>query len=105
MLSQTAPVPSSTDIPAPRPPAPIASRAAAAAHAVARSWVWLKWPVALGMLTWLYYRNADSVQKIAETPKNWTFAMLGFALIGGSSLVTFGRWYLLVRAQEFVFSL
>jgi hypothetical protein len=43
--------------------------------------------------------------QIAAAPKNWGFALLAFGLIGGSSLVTFGRWYVLVRAQEFSFRL
>src|ERR1019366_7967616 len=72
---------------------------------VGRSWTWLKWPVALGILAWLYYQNRNALAGIAAAPKDWGFAFLAFGLIGGSSLITFGRWYLLVRAQEFAFRL
>jgi len=72
---------------------------------LAQSWTWLKWPVALGILFWLYHQNEKAIAEIAKAPKNWTFALLGFGLIAGSALVTFGRWYLLVRAQEFEFGL
>src|SRR5579885_753319 len=75
------------------------------ARRLAQSWTWLKWPVALGILFWLYHQNEKAIAEIAKAPKNWTFALLGFGLIAGSALVTFGRWYLLVRAQEFAFGL
>lgn len=68
-----------------------------------RSWTWLKWPVALGILAWLYFQNQKALAEIASAPKKWSFAFLAFGLIGGSSLFTFWRWYLLVRAQEFPF--
>ncbi|HEY2252358.1 MAG TPA: lysylphosphatidylglycerol synthase transmembrane domain-containing protein [Planctomycetaceae bacterium] len=87
-----------TSLPDSRPTVSLASR-------LAQSWTWLKWPVALGILAWLYYQNRVAIAEIAKTPKNWSFAVLAFGLIAGSCLVTFGRWYLLVRAQEFAFGL
>ncbi len=78
---------------------------ASAVRVASQSWKWLKWPVALGILVWMYYQNQEALFKIAATPKDWTFAILALILIGGSTLVTFGRWYLLVRAQEFPFRL
>src|SRR4029077_15359906 len=53
----------------------------------------------------LYYTNEKALAQIAAAPKNWNYALLAFALIGGSTLITFGRWYLLVRAQQFPFRL
>lgn len=85
-----------TSLPENRPTVSLASR-------LARSWTWLKWPVALGILAWLYFQNQKALADIAAAPKNWSFAFLAFGLIGGAALVTFGRWYLLVRAQEFPF--
>jgi uncharacterized membrane protein YbhN (UPF0104 family) len=79
--------------------------AASAVRIVARSWKWLKWPVALGILAWMYYANREYFSRISATPKDWTYAWLALALVGGSMLITFGRWYLLVRAQEFPFRL
>jgi uncharacterized membrane protein YbhN (UPF0104 family) len=75
------------------------------AGTLGRSWTWLKWPAALGILAWLYFQNRIALANIAAAPKEWSFACLAFGLIGGSALVTFGRWYLLVRAQEFAFGL
>jgi uncharacterized protein (TIRG00374 family) len=82
------------------------SRAAASVAArLGRSWTWLKWPVALVILAWLYLQNQKALAEIAAAPKSWNFAILAFGLIGGSTLITFARWYLLVRAQEFSFGL
>ncbi len=79
--------------------------AVALVRLVSGSWKWLKWPVALGILTGLYFANEKYFLKISATPKDWTYAYLALALIGGSMLITFGRWYLLVRAQGFSFRL
>src|SRR5262249_30022085 len=78
---------------------------AAAMRFLADSWVWLKWPVAIGILVWMYYSNRDNILKIAATPKIWGFAVLALLLITIANLITFVRWYLLVRAQEFPFRL
>jgi uncharacterized membrane protein YbhN (UPF0104 family) len=75
------------------------------AHVAGQSWKWLKWPVGLGILAWLYYTHAEAIQKLAAAPKNWTYAILAFVFIAGSTLVTFGRWYLLVRTLDFPFRL
>ncbi|MBI3864439.1 MAG: flippase-like domain-containing protein [Planctomycetia bacterium] len=80
-------------------------RIAAVARRAGQSWKWLKWPVALGILWWLYFKNQEHLEKLAGAPKNWGQAGIAFALIAGASLVTFLRWYLLVRAQDFPFRL
>jgi hypothetical protein len=59
--------------------------------------------VGLGILAWLYWTHAEAIAKLAAAPKNWNYAILAFALIGGSTLVTFWRWYLLVRTLDFPF--
>src|SRR5579862_9125736 len=76
---------------------------AAVAHFAGQSWKWLKWPVAIGILCWMYWRHEAAISAILETPKIWGYAVLAFLLIAGSTLLTFARWYLLVRGQEFPF--
>jgi uncharacterized membrane protein YbhN (UPF0104 family) len=78
---------------------------ASAMRFLADSWVWLKWPVAISILAWMYYSNRVNILKIAATPKIWGFAVLALLLITAANLITFVRWYLLVRAQEFPFRL
>src|SRR5262245_20502086 len=68
-------------------------------------WTWVKWPLALGIIGLLYWLNREQLGKIAETPKDWRYLALAVLLIGGASLITFVRWYLLVVAQQFPFRL
>src|SRR5262249_4368475 len=96
--------PSSRPIPADRR-AGLRRGLASVMRFLADSWVWLKWPVAIGILAWMYYANQDNILKIAATPKIWGFAVLALILITVANLITFVRWYLLVRAQEFPFRL
>lgn len=68
-------------------------------------WNWLKWPLALGILVFLYYRNQAALGQIAQGRKNWGHLFLAIVLMGGSTLLTFLRWFLLVWALDFPFRL
>jgi hypothetical protein len=68
-----------------------------------RAWAWLKWPVALLILGWLFYQNRNGLSQLREHPKNWWLLAVAFALCFGSTLLTFFRWHLLVFAQGFEF--
>lgn len=70
---------------------------------LSKLWAWLRYPVALGILAVLYWLNREALQKVAVAPKRWGYFQLGVALLFGSTLLTFFRWYLLVWAQEFPF--
>ncbi|MSR58097.1 MAG: flippase-like domain-containing protein [Planctomycetaceae bacterium] len=72
-------------------------------HRLSKLWRWLKWPAALGVLAWLYWSNQHALEQIAGAPKSWGYLAAAVALIAGSTLLTFLRWYLLVRAQQFPF--
>jgi uncharacterized membrane protein YbhN (UPF0104 family) len=72
-------------------------------HRLGKVWTWLKWPVALGILAWLYRQNAPALREIANSPKNWSYLFLAVIFIFGAILLTFFRWYLLVWALEFPF--
>ncbi|GAB4144435.1 MAG: lysylphosphatidylglycerol synthase transmembrane domain-containing protein [Planctomycetaceae bacterium] len=64
---------------------------------------WLKWPLAAGLLALLYVLNRDQLADLGERSLRWQYATIGFLLCGGSILLTFLRWYLLVWALEFEF--
>lgn len=68
-------------------------------------WYWLRWPVALGILVFLWWQNGEHLQAVWARPKHWTMLLAAFVLILGSTLLTFVRWYLLVKAQKFEFRL
>lgn len=63
----------------------------------------MKWPLAVGLLAFLYYQNREGLAQVAGSPKHWGFLVAAFVLCGGSCLLTFIRWYLLVWAQGFQF--
>ncbi|WP_339909495.1 lysylphosphatidylglycerol synthase transmembrane domain-containing protein [Symmachiella dynata] len=65
----------------------------------------LKWPFAIGMLAYLLFQHWDNFKSLLHGQKNWGFFALGFTLVAGCAALTFVRWYLLVWAQEFDFTL
>jgi hypothetical protein len=73
------------------------------AQLAGRAWIWLKWPAAVGILAWLYLSNQAALARVAAAPKSWGYLGGAILLIYGSTLLTFLRWYLLVRAQDFPF--
>jgi uncharacterized protein (TIRG00374 family) len=72
---------------------------------VKQSWSWLKWPAALLLLGYLFYTNRQDLADLAAKPKNWSYLLLAFVLAAGAMLLTFYRWYLLVWAQDFPFTI
>lgn len=72
---------------------------------LSKLWAWLRYPVALGIIAVLFWMNRAELSQVAATPKVWKYFYLGIALIAGSTLLTFVRWYLLVWGQQFPFRL
>ena len=70
---------------------------------VARSWTWLKWVVAVGLIGWLAFGNRAAMLEIARGPKAWGFLGLAVVTLLATYLLTFLRWWVLVRAQRFEF--
>jgi uncharacterized protein (TIRG00374 family) len=70
-----------------------------------RNWSWLKWPVALLLLGYLFYSNRLALAELATRPKNWFYMLVAFVLCSAAMLLTFYRWYLLVWAQDFPFTI
>jgi len=70
---------------------------------LARQWRWLKWLIAIGLLGWLGYANREAMAQIAREPKSWGYLGLAIMTLLATYLITFMRWWVLVRAQQFVF--
>ncbi len=68
-----------------------------------RHWVWVKWPVALALLGYLFWTHRDDLAALRTREILWGNLAFAFVLCGGSIMLTFYRWYLLVWAQEFPF--
>jgi uncharacterized membrane protein YbhN (UPF0104 family) len=73
-------------------------------HLLKQNWTRLKWPVALLLLGYLFYSNHQDLEALAARPKNWFYMLLAFLLVSAAMLLTFYRWYLLVWAQDFPFT-
>jgi glycosyltransferase 2 family protein len=71
---------------------------------VKRNWTWLKWPIALLLLAYLFYSNRQGLADLAARPKNWFYLVVAFVLATAAMMLTFYRWYLLVWAQDFPFT-
>lgn len=67
-------------------------------------WSWLKWVLAIGLLAVVVGKHRDGIARIARQPLDWASLLTAFGLCGGATILTFFRWYCLVKAQDFVFS-
>lgn len=74
-----------------------------AASTPKKIWSWLKWPLALGLITTLVYLNRKQFSNLAKRDVRWELLAVAFVCLVGSVMIQFFRWYLLVKAQGFEF--
>lgn len=72
-------------------------------HQFRRHWVWIKWLVALAILSWLFNQNQKALSKIEWKELNWGYLVAGSVLCGVAFLITFTRWYFLVVSLNLPF--
>ena len=70
-----------------------------------RHWVWAKWLLAAALLAVVLWQHHEGIGRIARQPLDWPSLLTAFALCGSSIVLTFVRWFLLVKAQGFAFHL
>jgi glycosyltransferase 2 family protein len=63
-------------------------------------WVWIKWLAAIGILYWLFRRNRDAFVAIDWSGLDRGLILLAALLCLTGFLITFTRWYFLLRAQD-----
>ena len=73
---------------------------------LARLFNWIKWPIALCLIAWLGYQNREQFEQILSGRQQiqWKFLAAALTLCMSSIILTFFRWYLLVKALDFPFS-
>jgi uncharacterized protein (TIRG00374 family) len=76
-----------------------------AIQAVRQNWFWLKWLVAALLLGFLFYRYRSLLANLWERKPNWSDLAIAVVIVVASILLTFYRWYLLVWAQDFPFTM
>lgn len=69
-----------------------------------RHWTWAKWLVAATLLAFVFWRHRTGLSEMTQQTVHWPSLLMALALCGGSIILTFLRWYCLVKAQGLVFS-
>lgn len=69
----------------------------------------LKVLASLGILTYLivstFHKHPESLHQLQSEPKNWSLLIAAWVLLSVALMITFFRWYLLVRVLSLPFSL
>lgn len=72
---------------------------------LARVWSLLRWPVALGVLGWLVHEHVyKNSGELLERSIAWWAVVGAVACFTVALFLTYFRWFLLVRAQDFEFT-
>lgn len=72
---------------------------------LARAWTLLRWPLAIGVLSWLVYTNVYLYrEELLERSVRWWAIAGAVVTFAAALLLTYFRWFLLVRAQDFEFT-
>lgn len=69
-----------------------------------RHWAWSKWLLATVLLMIVFWRHREGLLNVTQQHLHWPSLLTAFALCGGSILLTFVRWYWLVKALGFAFT-
>ncbi len=68
-------------------------------------WTWAKWLLAAALLTFVLWRHRAGLSQITHQPLHWPSFVTAVALCGGAIVLTFLRWFYLVKALGFVFTI
>lgn len=66
---------------------------------------WAKWPFAAALMTFVLWRHWDKLRQITEQALHWPSIVMALGLCGGAIVLTFFRWYFLVKALGFAFTI
>ncbi len=70
-----------------------------------RHWSWAKWLLAAALLTFVVWRHRAGLSQITHQPLHWPSFVTALALCGGAIVLTFLRWFCLVKALGFAFTI
>ncbi len=69
-----------------------------------RHWSWAKWLLAATLMTFVLWRHWDKLLQITQQPLQWPSIVTAIALCGGAIVLTFLRWFCLVKVLGFTFT-
>lgn len=67
------------------------------------AWMYLKWPLALGVVVYLGWQSRTHLHTLSERTVSLPLLATAFTILLSSTLLTFFRWYLLVRGAGLPF--
>lgn len=70
-----------------------------------RHWSWAKWVLAATLMTLVLWRHQTGLSKIVHQPLHWPSALIAIGLCGGAIILTFLRWFVLVKSLGFAFTI
>ena len=65
-----------------------------------KTWGWLRWLIALGILAYLIYLYRDQYADFIRREIDFTFLGIGVVLATVATILAFFRWFLLARGQK-----
>lgn len=69
-----------------------------------RHWTWAKWLFAAALLGFVLWRHRTGLSQITQQPLHWPSLATAITLCGGAIVLTFLRWFVLVKALGFPFT-
>lgn len=70
-----------------------------------RHWAWAKWLFAAALLGFVLWRHRSGLSQMTQQPLHWPSVLVAFALCGGAIVLTFLRWFVLVKSLGFPFTI
>lgn len=70
-----------------------------------RHWTWAKWLLAAALLAFVLWRHRAGLSQITQQPLHWPSLATAFVLCGGAIVLTFLRWFVLVKSLGFAFTI
>ena len=70
-----------------------------------RHWNWAKWLFTAALLAFVLWRHRDGLSQITQQPLHWPSLLTAVAVCGGAIVLTFVRWFVLVKALGFEFTI
>ncbi len=70
-----------------------------------RHWAWAKWLLAAALLAFVFWRHRAGLSQMTQQSVHWLSLLIAIALCGGAILLTFLRWFCLVAALRFQFTI
>lgn len=68
-------------------------------------WAWAKWLFAMALLGFVLWRHRAGLSQMTQQPLHWPSVLVAFALCGGAIVLTFLRWFVLVKSLGFAFAI